>query len=487
MTAQDSQELVEIYRKQQGHLADVEYDKTETSKRTTTHMREKIKKKVTEAHRKQKKAAKKDVTWKSRQSFEVVANGIHGLRLCRCNDLGVKKDPGIPSLFPYKEEVLQEAMQAKARVGIPQVLLITICLRSSQKEEEKALKKQESKVTVASLANTAAEQDAVEPDTDSEEEDSADPEASTSNLKAHARSLRSVISTADILIQVLDARDPLGTRTVSLEKEILTHNASHSSKKLVLVLNKIDLAPKENVQAWLTYLRRSFPTLAFRSSTQSQRNNLSSRSQNSTGAAATSANSLLTLLKSYARGTSKSLTVGVVGLPNVGKSSLINTLKRSKACSVAPTPGWTKNVQTVVLDGGLKILDCPGVVLDEPTGNVTGDEVAQKVLRSAVEVDKLVDPLTPGPSRHCGHSASADTLLLSGTVELILSKCKHEHLMMLYNIPSFSTTQEFLIHVARARGRLRKVSASILIRFERFRCFVFYRAVYPISLVLQNQ
>ena len=55
-------------------------------------------------------------------------------------------------------------------------------------------------------------------------------------------------------------------------------------------------------------------------------------------------------------------------------------------------------MQTVVLDGGLKILDCPGVVLDEPTGNVTGDEVAQKVLRSAVEVDKLVDPLTPGSS-----------------------------------------------------------------------------------------
>lgn len=273
------------------------------------------------------------------------------------------------------------------------------CL-NSQKEEEKLARREESKATVASLAHSVAEQELVEPDTDSEAEDGSDPEASTSNMKAHARSLRSVISTADILIQVLDARDPLGTRTISLEKEILTHNASHSAKKLVLVLNKIDLAPKENVQAWLTYLRRSFPTLAFKSSTQSQRNNLSSRSANTSGAAATSANALLTLLKSYARGTAKSLTVGVVGLPNVGKSSLINTLKRSKACSVAPTPGWTKSVQTVVLDGGLKILDCPGVVLDEPSGNVTGDQVAQKVLRSAVEVDKLVDPLTPG-SLYC--------------------------------------------------------------------------------------
>lgn len=66
-----------------------------------------------------------------------------------------------------------------------------------------------------------------------------------------------------------------------------------------------------------------------------------------------------------------SLTIGLIGHPNVGKSSLINTLKRSKACSVAPTPGWTKEVQEVVIEKGVRVLDCPGVVV-EMRGEVEG-------------------------------------------------------------------------------------------------------------------
>lgn len=331
----------------------------------------------------------------------------------------MKKDPGVPSLAPFKDQVLAEAQQEKIR-----------------REEAKLQQKEKQKMSLEELAAQAAAQqaDSEEDDTDSDDDSDAVPELyreEAAQGRAYARSLRSVISDADILVQVLDARDPMGSRTLSLEKDILNSN---SPKKLVFVLNKIDLVPKENVEAWLKYLRRSFPTLAFRSSTQSQRNNLTGGHTGS--AAASGVNGLLTLLKNYARGPAKSLTVGVVGLPNVGKSSLINTLKRSKACSVAPTPGWTKEVQMVSLDGGLKIMDCPGVVLDarvEP-GAV---EAAKQVLRSAVPIDKVEDPVTP--------------------VELLLSKCKKEHLMMLYNIPGFETTQEFLVHTARARGRIRKV------------------------------
>lgn len=331
----------------------------------------------------------------------------------------MKKDPGVPSLAPFKDQILAEAQEEKQR-----------------RENEKLARKQQ-QGTLAELAASAQAQEAEldSDESDSEDDDDAVPELyreEAAQTRAYARSLRSVIADADILVQVLDARDPMGSRTLSLEKDI--QNA-HPPKKLVFVLNKIDLVPRENVEAWLTHLRRSgFPTLAFRSSTQSQRNHLTGGYSGSSAAAGV--DGLLTLLKNYARGPAKALTVGVVGLPNVGKSSLINTLKRSKACSVAPTPGWTKEVQMVSLDGGLKIMDCPGVVLDskvEP-GAV---EAAKQVLRSAVPVDKLEDPVTP--------------------VELLLSKCKKEHLMMLYNIPDFTTTQEFLVHTARARGRIKKV------------------------------
>lgn len=85
----------------------------------------------------------------------------------------------------------------------------------------------------------------------------------------------------------------------------------------------------------------------------------------------------------------QSLTIGLIGHPNVGKSSLINTLKRSKACSVAPTPGWTKEVQEVVLEKGVRVLDCPGVVL-EARGDVEGS------LRGMVKPEDVRDPKAPG-------------------------------------------------------------------------------------------
>ncbi|NXK29682.1 GNL3L protein, partial [Arenaria interpres] len=96
-----------------------------------------------------------------------------------------------------------------------------------------------------------------------------------------------------------------------------------------------------------------------------------------------------------------SLTVCVPppGYPNVGKSSLINSLKRSRACGVGAVPGITKCLQAVQLDRHIQLLDCPGVVME------TGDppNVSAAPLRGALDPQRLRDPLGPAAAilRRC--------------------------------------------------------------------------------------
>ncbi|KAJ3006984.1 UNVERIFIED_CONTAM: Guanine nucleotide-binding protein-like 3-like protein, partial [Siphonaria sp. JEL0065] len=147
---------------------------------------------------------------------------------------------------------------------------------------------------------------------------------------------------------------------------------------------------------------------------------------------------LVKLLKNYCRNNNikTSITVGVVGFPNVGKSSVINSLKRSKACNVGATPGVTKVAQQIHLDKNIKLLDCPGIVFSKESPTDDPKAQAEVLLRNCVKSELIDDPITP--------------------VELILSRCSQEQIQLLYDIPPFSDTRDFLIHLAKLRGRLRK-------------------------------
>ncbi|EIW66595.1 hypothetical protein TREMEDRAFT_65463 [Tremella mesenterica DSM 1558] len=247
-----------------------------------------------------------------------------------------------------------------------------------------------------------------------DEEQSNDPSSSQwhvdsslirdSSSKAFMRELR----------KVLDARDPDGTRSRWVEDEV--RKRAGTGKRLLGVVNKIDLVPRANLEAWIKHLRLSFPCMPFKSSTQSQRHNLSQAA--------------IPLAQPT------STTVGVVGYPNVGKSSLINSLKRSRACAVAAMPGKTRVVQEVALDKGVKLLDCPGVVLEEFSKEEGEKKKAEMMLRNCIKAELVEDPIVP--------------------VEVILDKVGPEILCKMYDIPPYSDVREFLIRVALTRGRLGK-------------------------------
>lgn len=148
---------------------------------------------------------------------------------------------------------------------------------------------------------------------------------------------------------------------------------------------------------------------------------------------AVGAEELIGLLKNYARiGDTKTIiSVGCVGFPNVGKSSLINSLLRSRAVGVSSTPGFTKQTQEVILDKTIRLIDSPGIVFAD------GDSAAT-TLRNCVHVEGLLDVITP--------------------VQAILEKCPQHYLMQLYSIPKYENNDasSFLALVARAMGKLKK-------------------------------
>jgi len=207
------------------------------------------------------------------------------------------------------------------------------------------------------------------------------------------RQVNSVIDEADIILHVLDARDPEGTRCKKIEQAVM----NRGDKKLVLILNKIDLIPESAAKAWLKFYRRSVgPCLAFRASTQKQKENISQKtSAGKLDSQFAGTRAICSYLANYGRkksvdGTSKirtAVTVGIVGKPNVGKSSIINTLKRNRSCQVGAKPGVTRSLQHVLVDTNVKLIDSPGVVLkDETNASAVG-----QILLNAKEIGSVED------------------------------------------------------------------------------------------------
>ncbi|RDB21805.1 Guanine nucleotide-binding protein-like 3 [Hypsizygus marmoreus] len=326
----------------------------------------------------------------------------------------LKKDPGIPRLPDLKERVRNHGKRHATSTN-----------HSMDPDSTMA-----SEPTLSTLALQAAEAaSGLHPE---------DPSSSTSILgrtkeqmrKYYLRTLHKVVDQSDIIILVLDARDPEGCRSRLVEEEVRRRETE--GKKLVFVLNKVDLIPKANAQAWLKYLRHTTPTLPFLSSSSAQHQR--------TNIASSTAPALLKLLKAY-KPKAGSVTVGVVGYPNVGKSSLINSLKRSKTvkvCAVAAQPGHTKDLQSVSLERGMRIIDSPGVVFDEDDDTNNGKSQAKGsiLLRNVVKVEDVEDPIA--------------------VVEEILYRTPHVTIEKIYNLPPFSSTLEFLTMLAMSSGRLLK-------------------------------
>ncbi|KAM0254787.1 hypothetical protein ACHAQJ_006445 [Trichoderma viride] len=447
------------------------------SKRTTTRLRNKIQKASAAKQRKDRKLAKKNPEWRSK----------------------LKKDPGIPNLFPYKEKVLEEIEQkrakkaeeaqrrkelakaAKTSTGVKDVdAMEGADAGEDQMDEDNEMDEDidESNPMAALIASAraaAAKYDkslaASDNDMDDDDDEDSDSDASedaahvsigqASSRKTFDKVFKQVVEEADVVLYVLDARDPEGTRSREVERSVMA--AASGGKRLILILNKVDLIPPKVLRDWLVYLRRYFPTLPVRAAHAAANAHMFNHRDltvQSTSAA------LFKALKSYAasRNLKRAVSVGVIGYPNVGKSSIINALlgrlsgkgsNPSKACPAGAEAGVTTSIRKVKIDSKLTLLDSPGVVFPSSSSVQSGGLVA---IKNATEAHAHLVLLNAVPPKQIDDPIPAVSLLLrrlSTTPDLL------QKLTAVYDIPALlpnsidgDITTDFLVQVARKRGRL---------------------------------
>ncbi|KAH7494708.1 Nuclear GTP-binding protein [Fusarium oxysporum f. sp. matthiolae] len=442
------------------------------SKRTPVRLRHKIEKASAAKQKKERKLAKKNPEWRSK----------------------LKKDPGIPNLFPYKEKLLQEIEENRlkkaeeaqrrkelakaAKTGAKDEAAMTdVQVDVGDEMEEDGMDEDidESNPMAALIASARAAAATYDrqlaDDDDMDEDDDSDgsdndrgPEMSigqASSRKTYDRVFKQVVEQADVVLYVLDARDPEGTRSREVERQIMA--AASGGKRLILVINKVDLIPPKILRDWLIYLRRYFPTLPLRASGAAP--NAHTFNHRDLTVQSTSA-TLFKALKSFAasRQLKRAVSVGVIGYPNVGKSSVINALlsrmsgkggSSSKACPAGAEAGVTTSIRSVKIDSKLTLLDSPGVVFPSSSSTQSAGLVS---LKNATEAHAHLVLLNAVPPKQIDDPMPAVTLLLK---RLSASPDLMQKLTSVYDIPALlpdradgDITTDFLVQVARKRGRL---------------------------------
>lgn len=255
--------------------------------------------------------------------------------------------------------------------------------------------------------------------------------------KGQTREIRQVIERSDVIVQVLDARDPEGSRCIELEDQI-----KEGSKKLIFLLNKIDLVPEEAVDQWITHYKGEKQLcLKFKATgnlKQEAKEGADKDEEMEDAKDESGRTMLMDVLFEYARKFAdkkdqETIAVGVIGYTNSGKSSVINCLKRRAACPTSSNTFLTKSKQEVRLNQMVTLVDTPGIVHISET-----DQQGTQVIRSALQVEQIENPLGP--------------------LKSIFEKIEKVELLRHYRIGGFETVDQFLEQVARKKGFIEKVN-----------------------------
>ncbi|RLO12966.1 hypothetical protein DYB28_002501 [Aphanomyces astaci] len=362
------------------------------SKRLSLHKKYKILRKVREHKRKERKSDRQGAGKK-------------------------KKTPGIPNNWPFKEELLLQEEQARLAE------LDRLEKLKTQRKAEKAEKKKADKLVIDGLAQV--------------------PTLTPLSVKQHAQAdLKAAVTKADLVVIVLDARDPQGCRSLSLEDGLI----GHGKKDILLVLNK--RLTNHVTGQWVTYLRRFHPTVAVRAADKTIKDvTRKTQSNSSLSSAALHARTqgLSTLrdngfvdalshaLDDYVRAkkpaAKTNLNVALVGYPNVGKSTLFNALKRKAIAQISSKPHTTKVLSEAQYGEHIHLIDTPAL-------ETSFCDPANVLVKFGLAQEYTMDPVE--------------------ALESVLSRADMWNIMQVTAVGTYKSTEDFLTKYAVKKQLTRK-------------------------------
>lgn len=521
-----------------------------------------------------KQQARQQSREQRRQKREAQGNRASGVTTHK-----LKKEVPLPNLYPYKRAILSRAsggaVPTRAELTHQENLRAAAGIAAAQQAAQQAIQSELQRAALSGqgpdpslfyqpLGAAEAGADFVNEDAlygrgYDESRDAYNPQERVTKRGAFRAELDEVLKRADVVLEVVDARDPLNTRCKEIEDRCTAHG-----KPFIVVLNKIDLLPVEVAKTWLAFFRASrVPACIFKAAQRVKdgvrqvallrpglqvpgegdatdeagavgavgaasgaapgvasgaatiagpealavADSLSASSATIIQRAMTDASAAVGVaeLKQAIHGCcrgAKRVQAAVVGLPNAGKSSLINSLAGGVVVKATPIAGTTRSISEIRIDEHLTLLDSPGValasgptvILNDQSTDITA-EVSRLILmmqdyRDVFRAFKLEDraaQLAQQEPAVAAAFAAADTVLASARAQSAAGMDIQEVFSSGQNgelADCISRVTEILLRVfCRARGMVKKggvpqfdLAATTIVRDWNRGVVPFYRA-----------